>query len=103
MSSIFKTIFGVAGGIAVFKSAQSFAETINECRQIYDYHINQQNKQDPPSTFIDDSELRNDSVTALVNLGYKTNDSKKRVENAITNGNCKTVQDIIRYVLTNQK
>ena len=108
-TDIFKVMAGVAGGISLFKSIQEWNECIQECKENYDNHI-KQNFGDTESidhgTVHHDTtsqELRKDSINALVNLGYKTKDSKERVEDAIQNGNCKTIQDIIRYVLINKK
>jgi Holliday junction resolvasome RuvABC DNA-binding subunit len=103
-SSIFKTMVGVGGGIALFKGISEISQTINECREIYDKQIQNNFTVDRPqqSTPIhDNTELKKDAVNALVNLGYKVRDSKEKVEIAITRGGCNTIQEVIKYVLQN--
>ena len=103
MSNILKTIFGVAGGMQLFKCMAEFSEAVHECREIYDNHIQNLNSNGeiPVTQPKTNKELKNDSVNALVNLGYKVRDSKEKVDHAIMHGGCTTIQDIIKYVLTN--
>jgi Holliday junction resolvasome RuvABC DNA-binding subunit len=104
-TDIFKITAGVASGIYAFKLLNNMAETITECREIYDTQI--QNNFTPkrpnqePAVTSANTELKKDAVNALVNLGYKVRDSKDRVEIAITRGGCKTIQEVIKYVLQN--
>lgn len=102
MSSILKTSLGVAGGLQLFKMFTSFAETVSECKAIYDKNLNGEPRlSNATPSSVDNKQLKEDAVNALVNLGYKTRDSQKRVTTAINEGRCKTVQDIIKFVLTN--
>ena len=101
--SIFKTMFGVAGGMTLFNTLAVWSDTVNECSEIYDSHINnlKNNHTEKPTDVKTREELKNDSVKALINLGYKTRDSQEKVDHAIMHGGCTTIQDIIKYVLTN--
>ena len=101
MSSILKTTLGVAGGIQLFKTLYDISSVINECKQIYDAKINQPNTDKSTISIIENPELKQDAVNALVNLGYKTRDSQNRVNKAINEGGCTTIQEVLKYVLTN--
>lgn len=96
-------MFGVAGGLQLFKCVTEFSEIVHECKELYNSNIQNLNASNDhvatqPKT---NKELKNDSVNALVNLGYKVRDSQEKVEIAITQGGCTTIQDVIKYVLTN--